>query len=179
MPASMIEDARNFALAKHEGQVRKHDGKPYIAHLDGVVAILMEDGQKGADLIAAAFLHDTIEKTKTTYEELIERFGEHVAELVYWLTDAEEGSRKARALQTAWRLSRAPLEAKLIKLGDIIDNGNAILAHNPDFGPTFADEKSLLLQKMAEVEGAALLETPLFQKADVITKSAVRPGVVG
>ncbi len=176
MPASMIEEARNFATAKHAGQVRKHDGKPYIAHLDGVVAVLVDDGQKGAELIAAAFLHDTIEKTRTTYDELIERFGEHVAELVYWLTDAEEGSRKILALQTAWRLSRAPMEAKLIKLADIIDNGSAILAHAPDFGPTFADEKRPLLQKMAEVEGPRLLELPLFQKADAITKSAVRPG---
>ncbi len=170
--ATTIQDVRGFALAKHEGQVRKHDGKPYIVHLDGVVAILSEHGYRSADLVAAAFLHDTIEKSETTIEELIETFGAPVAEFVYWLTDAEKGSRPVRALQAAWRLSRAPWSAKLIKLADIIDNGTAIMMHNPDFGPTFLEEKRLQLKKMAEVEGARLLRLPLFQKAAIITESA-------
>lgn len=167
-----IQDVRDFAFAKHEGQVRKHDGRPYFAHLEGVVAILIEHGHKSEDVIAAAFLHDTIEKTETTVEELIEKFGAPVAELVYWLTDMEKGSRKSRALQTAWRLSRAPWNAKLIKLADIIDNGSAIMMCNPDFGPTFSDEKRLQLKKMAGVEGSRLLRLPLFQKAATITESA-------
>ncbi|MBS0233820.1 MAG: bifunctional (p)ppGpp synthetase/guanosine-3',5'-bis(diphosphate) 3'-pyrophosphohydrolase [Proteobacteria bacterium] len=170
--AATISGVRDFALAKHEGQVRRHDGRPYFVHLDGVVAILIEHGHKSEDIIAAAFLHDTIEKTETTIEELIEKFGAPVAELVYWLTDTEKGTRQSRALQTAWRLSRAPWNAKLIKLADIIDNGTAIIMYNPDFGPTFLDEKRLQLKKMAEIEGSRLLRLPLFQKAATITESA-------
>lgn len=170
--AATIQDARDFAIAKHEGQVRKHDGRPYLVHLDGVVAILAEHGHKSPDVVAAAFLHDTIEKTETTIEELIGKFGAPVAELVYWLTDTEKGSREARALQASWRLSRAPWNAKLIKLADIVDNGTAIMMYNPDFGPTFLDEKRLQLKKMAEVEGSRLLRLPLFQKAAIITESA-------
>lgn len=169
--AATIQDARGFALGKHAGQVRKHDGRPYIAHLDGVVATLAEHRHKSPDVVAAAYLHDTIEKTDTTVEELIEKFGAPVAELVYWLTDTEKGNREARALQAAWRLSRAPWNAKLIKLADIIDNGTAITMHNPSFGPTFLDEKRLQLKKMAEVEGSRLLRLPLFQKAAIITES--------
>jgi (p)ppGpp synthase/HD superfamily hydrolase len=172
MHAATLQDARGFALAKHRGQTRRHDGRDYIVHLDGVVATLAEHGHKSTDVIAAAFLHDTLEKSATTMEELIGTFGEDVAELVYWLTDSENGSREACALQAAWRLSRAPWNAKLIKLADIIDNGSAVVAYNPDFGPTFLEEKRLQLKKMAEVEGSRLLRLPLFQKAAIVTESA-------
>jgi (p)ppGpp synthase/HD superfamily hydrolase len=170
--AATLQDVRDFVLEKHEGQVRKHDGKPYIEHLDGVAAILKEHGYKTPEIIAAAFLHDTLEKTDTTVEELIEKFGSTVAELVFWLTDSEKGSPESCALQAAWRLSRAPWNAKLIKLADIIDNGTAIVLHNPDFGPTFLEEKRLQLKKMAEVESSRLLRLPLFQKAAIVTESA-------
>lgn len=167
-----MRDVRHFALVKHEGQVRRHDGKPYIAHLDGVAAILREYGYTSPDVMAAAFLHDTLEKTDTTLEELIEKFGLVVAELVFWLTDTEQGSREAQTLQAAWRLSRAPWNAKLIKLADIVDNGTAVIMCNPDFGPTFLEEKRLQLKKMAEVENSRMLRLPLFQKAATITEAA-------
>ena len=170
--STTINHARDFAIAKHNGQVRKHDGRPYIVHLDGVANVLNEYGYKSDDILAAAFLHDTIEKSDTSIEEISERFGETVAELVYWLTDLEKGSRGSRAIQSAWRLSRAPWDAKLIKLADIIDNGTAIVSHNPAFGPTFLDEKRLCLKKMAEVETSRLLRLPLFQKAATVTESA-------
>jgi (p)ppGpp synthase/HD superfamily hydrolase len=169
--AATLQDVRDFALVKHEGQVRKHDKQLYIAHLDGVVAILKEHGYKTPEIVAAAFLHDTLEKTDTQLEELIEKFGPSVAELVFWLTDSENGSKEARTLQAAWRLSRAPWNAKLIKLADIIDNGTAVVMHNPEFGPTFLDEKRLQLKKMAEVESSRLLRLPLFQKAAIVTES--------
>jgi (p)ppGpp synthase/HD superfamily hydrolase len=172
MVAATLQDVRDFALEKHEGQVRKHDGKPYIGHLDGVVAILKEHGYKTPEIIAAAFLHDTLEKTDTAVEELVEKFGPAIAELVFWLTERETGSPESCALQSAWRLSRAPWQAKLVKLADIIDNGTAIVMHNPDVDPTFLEEKRLQLKKMAEVESSRLLRLPLFQKAAIVTESA-------
>jgi len=173
MPVSTaIHDARDFAIAKHKGQVRKHDGRPYIVHLDAVASVLSEYGHKDSDILTAAFLHDTIEKSDTSVEEISERFGEPVAELVYWLTDSEKGSRISRATQAAWRLSRAPWDAKLIKLADIIDNGTAIALHNPAFGQTFLDEKRLCLKKMAAVENGRLLRLPLFQRAATVTEAA-------
>jgi len=170
--SATINEARDFAVAKHGGQVRKHDGRPYIVHLDGVASVLNEHGYRSEEILSAAFLHDTIEKSDTTYDELSDKFGETVAELVYWLTDSEKGSSRSRAIQSAWRLSRAPWDAKLIKLADIIDNGIAIVTHNPEFGPTFLDEKRLCLKKMAEVETSKLLRLPLFQKAATVTESA-------
>ena len=126
MTVATLQHVRDFARSKHAGQVRKHDGRPYIVHLDGVVSILTEHGHKGSDLIAAAFLHDTLEKSDTNIDALIEMFGPAVAELVFWLTDSEQGSREAQALQAAWRLARAPWDAKLIKLADIIDSHDCL-----------------------------------------------------
>jgi (p)ppGpp synthase/HD superfamily hydrolase len=166
----LIEAAREFAVEKHGNQKRKYDGVPYLVHLEGVAGILIENGHTETSLIAAALLHDTVEDTDATIQEITELFGENVAELVYWLTDAEQGNRKSRVLQSAWRLSRAPWEAKLIKLADIIDNGSAIMEHDPGFGPVFLREKRQILEKMAAVEGRRLLASPLFQRARTVVE---------
>jgi HD domain len=62
--------------------------------------------------IAASYLHDTVEDTSTTIDKIHQAFGPEIAELVYWLTDAEKGKRKIRKLMSTWRLGRAPLEGE-------------------------------------------------------------------
>jgi (p)ppGpp synthase/HD superfamily hydrolase len=114
--------ARVFAADKHRDQLRKYSDQPYTVHLDGVVRILKSFGNSEPAVLAAAYLHDTVEDTNTNIQELYEEFGEEVAELVYWLTDAEKGKRQMRKLMSAWRLGRAPWDAKIIKLADLIDN---------------------------------------------------------
>jgi guanosine-3',5'-bis(diphosphate) 3'-pyrophosphohydrolase len=97
--------------------------------------------------------------------DVLRRFGEEVAELVYWLTDAETGNRKTRMAMSAWRLGRAPWEAKLIKLADIIDNCRNITEHDPQFAPVFLGEKRDVLAQMVKVEGERITNHPLFQQA--------------
>ena len=168
-----VGDVREFALAKHGEQTRKHSGQPYIEHLDNVAGILTEHGHDDPQILAAALLHDTIEKTDTTIEELIEHFGEAITQLVFWLTDNNKGSRKANILQSAWRLSRAPWNAKLIKLADIIDNGMDIRQHNPSFGPLFLEEKRSILKGMVDTGGSRMQKLPLFQRAALVTEAVV------
>jgi (p)ppGpp synthase/HD superfamily hydrolase len=170
--APTIKDVRNFAVAKHGDQKRKYDNAPYIQHLDNVAAILTEFGYTDPFTIAAALLHDTVEDTQTIIQEINDTFGEQVGQLVYWLTDAEKGDRKTRTLQSAWRLSRAPLNAKLIKLADIIDNGTSIMQHDQEFAPVFLEEKHVILQGMDEGENGRLKKLPIFQRAAIITESA-------
>ncbi len=79
-----IEKAYRFAEKKHEGQVRK-SGDPYISHCIGVAEILAEL-ETGPNTIMTGFLHDTIEDTDTTKEEIQKEFGDEVAELVEALT---------------------------------------------------------------------------------------------
>ena len=75
-----IEKAYLFAEKKHEGQIRK-SGDPYISHCIGV-AMILADLQGGPATIIAGLLHDTIEDTGTTKEEIEKEFGKEVADLV-------------------------------------------------------------------------------------------------
>ena len=76
-----LDDAIIFATQKHMGQVRKRESSPYILHPLEAAAIA-SDLTKDEDTIVAAVLHDTVEDTDTTVEEIREKFGDRVAQLV-------------------------------------------------------------------------------------------------
>ena len=97
---SIVAQAKDFAEAKHAGKVRKYTDTPYSEHLAAVVALLEEHRINMPNVLAAAWLHDTVEDTDTTIVEVADAFGEEVAELVYWLTDTDKGNRSARAAMT-------------------------------------------------------------------------------
>src|SRR5437868_2435820 len=85
----LVSSAANLAAHRHNGMARKGRGnEPYINHLAEVASILAEvtDGAD-AELVAAGWLHDTVEDTGTTREELAQKFGERVAALVGEVTD--------------------------------------------------------------------------------------------
>lgn len=81
---ALIEKAYVFARDKHEGQIRK-SGDPYITHCIGVARILAEL-QVGPQTICVGLLHDTIEDTDTTKEDIVNLFGEEIATMVEALT---------------------------------------------------------------------------------------------
>src|ERR1700724_1494237 len=88
-PLRMVSEAAELAARRHNGMARKGRGsEPYINHL-AEVANLLSSATDGADaeLVAAGWLHDTIEDTETTREELAERFSDRVAALVVEGTD--------------------------------------------------------------------------------------------
>jgi (p)ppGpp synthase/HD superfamily hydrolase len=161
----IVNRARAFAVKAHGEQLRKYEKAPYVTHLDRVVELLKEHGYDAPVMLAAAYLHDTLEDTDTTLPDLIAEFGAEVGELVYWLSDLEKGTRKVRKLMSAMRLSRAPLEAKLIKLADLADNTPSIVTHDPDFATVYLAEKQTILAHMARVEGSRFPDLPLFKLA--------------
>jgi len=161
----LVERARDFAIQRHGKQRRKYEDAPYYVHLDRVVELLKDYGYDGPHILAAAYLHDVLEDTQTNLNELIASFGDEVSELVYWLSDIEQGKRNIRKRMSAWRLSRAPLEAKFIKLADLIDNTPSIVEHDPDFAKVYVAEKDLILAEMARVEGPCFKEFPIFRQA--------------
>jgi len=160
-----VINAIAFATRKHNGQKGKRPGQAYIDHVEAVVRLLQEHGEARADVLAAAYLHDCLEKTDTSLSELIRAFGEDVAELVYWLTDPEGTEGAEKELLSAWLLSRAPIEAKLVKLADIIDNTSAIRSHDRARWPEFRAGKSRILERMAAVEGKEFEQLALFAEA--------------
>lgn len=86
MDPTLLRRAFEFALAAHGDQVRKGLRVPFVSHLMGVAALVMEHGGD-AETSAAALLHDTLEDTPTTRDDLVEEFGERVAHIVVQCTD--------------------------------------------------------------------------------------------
>src|ERR1700748_908339 len=88
-PLRLVSEAAELAARRHDGMARKGRGnEPYINHL-AEVANLLSTATDGADaeLVAAGWLHDTVEDTETTREELAQKFSERVAALVVECTD--------------------------------------------------------------------------------------------
>ena len=116
-----LESSELYAKDKHKGQTRKN-GTPYSRHLQDVVNRLKSMGVNDEDVLCAGWLHDTIEDTNTTFDEISERFGQRVALLVLSLSKDESLSKKEKEVQYTNLLKTASFEAKLIKLCDISSN---------------------------------------------------------
>lgn len=125
--------AVDFAARKHTNQKRKGAAaEPYLNHLTEV-ALMVAEATEGRDLVAVmgAYLHDTIEDTNATREELEDEFGAEVAALVAEVTDDKsrpKAERKATQVRSAPHKSE---RAKLVKIADKISNLNSLLSSPP------------------------------------------------
>jgi guanosine-3',5'-bis(diphosphate) 3'-pyrophosphohydrolase len=133
MNQSMIMKAANFAAEKHKRQCRNDAGRtPYINHPLAVANILMnEAGIHDEAIIVAALLHDTVEDTEATVEELAREFG-----LVTSITvmDVSDDKREPKAVRKQQQISHAAKlcdAAKQVKLADKIANMRDIVANPP------------------------------------------------
>jgi hypothetical protein len=151
MPESdLVMRAREYAIRGHKriDQRRKYTQQPYDVHLQAValrVASVMDDDEA----IAAAWLHDIIEDTPATYEDVERDFGLRVAQLVLQVTDVSrpsDGNRAARKALDRAHLAEASPTAKTIKLADLIDNCTDICRHDETFARVFLAETDALLQ---------------------------------
>jgi GTP diphosphokinase / guanosine-3',5'-bis(diphosphate) 3'-diphosphatase len=159
--------ALDFAARKHTAQRRKGEAhEPYINHL-AEVALLLAEATEGEDLnlVLAGLLHDTIEDTETTYEELAGEFEEDVAGLVREVTDDKsllKAKRKELQVQTA---SQKSDRAKMIKIADKISNLLSIL-QSPPAG--WSEERKREYFEWADrvVNGCRGVNRPLEDKFD-------------
>ena len=128
---AVLDRAIVFAVKAHSGTERRGKGYPYIVHpLEAVeiVATMTND----QELLAAAALHDTVEDTDVTVEQIRAEFGDRVADLVASESDtfeegvSEEDSWHARKQAAIDRLAKAGREAKMVALGDKLSNMRAI-----------------------------------------------------
>ena len=161
----IVARARAFAVTSHGAQVRKYSDLPYVVHLDAVAAVLSAHGHDAPVMLSAAYLHDVVEDTEATIQHIYDEFGPEIAELVYWLTDAETGKRRIRKTMSAWRLGRAPFEAKLVKLADVIDNATDLSRYDKHFAPVYKREARDILARMHAVEGDALAALAIYRDA--------------
>ncbi|MCK6387496.1 HD domain-containing protein [Zoogloea sp.] len=126
-----------FAAERHSGQRRKDAAaSPYINHPIALADVLANEGRVlDVVVLSAAMLHDTIEDTATTADELAMHFGPRIAAVVVEVSDdrsLDKATRKLRQIEHAPHLSP---EAKLVKLADKICNLRDILASPPVHWP--------------------------------------------
>ena len=148
---ALLDYALKFATQAHEGQVRKYSGEPYIAHPMNVARIVAEV-TCDVNMICAAYLHDTVEDTDVTLDEIATSgFGGDVARLVEMLTDVSvpaDGNRKRRKAIDRHHTGQASKQGKTIKLADLLDNTCSITRDDPNFAKVYMAEKSLLLTEL-------------------------------
>jgi (p)ppGpp synthase/HD superfamily hydrolase len=159
----IVRKAQVYAMAAHAavGQRRKYTNEPYIVHPAEVAKIVA--GVPGAtpDMVAAAWLHDVVEDTGCTYNDIHMGFGTDIATLVGWLTDVskpEDGPRWYRKKMDREHTAAAPAEAQTIKLADLISNTKSIMAHDPKFAKVYLEEKRLLLDVMTQGDAGLMAE---------------------
>ena len=161
--------ALSFAAMKHEGQTLPGTNLPYLIHVTSVAMELLVAGAHTMNFdvpfsVSVALLHDTLEDTPVTTEQInefllpligVSNTGETIS-LVIELTDVfikkdyPQWNRRKRKEKEADRLANVSANAQTIKYADIIDNGLTIIDANDDFKFTFLKECKALLRLMTK-----------------------------
>ncbi len=165
MPAT----ARNFAMTAHGDQ--RYGAHPYVVHLDAVAQLALPYGD---DAMRIAYLHDTVEDTDVTVDQVAALFGPHVAACVALLTDQPGANRKERKAKTYARLAEVsgPLElALIVKAADRLANVRACVADcKVDLWRVYQGEHAAF---QAAAYRAGLCD-PLWQElAELLTEAAL------
>ena len=127
----LLDRAIDFAVMKHTGQFRKGTGLPYITHAVEAMEIVSRMTED-EEIRAAAVLHDTLEDTETTKEELVRLFGWRVAKLVEAESEDKREDRPAeetwwiRKKETIRHMAHASTEIRMLALGDKLSNIRAM-----------------------------------------------------
>jgi (p)ppGpp synthase/HD superfamily hydrolase len=153
----MFAHGAHFAV----GQLRKYTNEPYIVHPAEVASIVATVPDATEEMLAAAWLHDVVEDTGVTLDQVHLLFGADVAKLVFWLTDVskpEDGNRAARKAIDRAHIAAAPAAAQTVKLADLISNTKSIMAHDEKFAKVYLEEKKLLLEVMTKAHPALMAE---------------------
>ena len=158
--SSLVSRARAFAAHAHRaiGHKRKYTGEDYIVHPAEVVAIVATVPHTD-EMLAAAWLHDTVEDTGVTIETIRAEFGPIVAMYVADLTDVStiaDGNRAVRKSIDLAHTAKACADAKTIKLADLLSNTASIVEHDPGFARVYLKEKSAMLDVMTDGDATLL-----------------------
>lgn len=149
----MEEKALEFATEAHGEQLRKYIEEPYIEHPKRV-ARLVRTVPHTSEMVCAAYLHDVVEDTAVSIQDVERKFGRKVATLVHELTDEfvkenyPHWNRRKRKEKEVERQAKISTEAKTIKLADVIDNTRDIIKHDLGFARRYIPEMAALTEAL-------------------------------
>lgn len=157
---NLFDKAIAFAVEKHKNQKRKGTDFPYIVHIYEVVQILQSNG---ADLETATIgaLHDTVEDTDTTLDDIEREFGKTIRDGVDILSEYKSLPYDQRKAFQAFRLTKAPTNVKMVKCADCLSNLRAIkndLTHCNVWEKFNAPKSSIQAHSEATIQAMAELE---------------------
>ena len=159
-----LRDAFEFAREAHSPQKRK-SGEPYIIHPVNVARIVAEELELGVDPVIAAFLHDVVEDTSYTIEDIKERFGEDVAFLVGVVTKEKKDkyiqSKQVDNFRQILASMQYDVRALLIKLADRLHNMRTLNSMRPDKQMKIAGETDYFYAPLANRLGLYHVKTEL------------------
>lgn len=180
------DEILDYAIKKHEGQTRKYTGESYIIHPISVATIIREicsDIQPmDLDIVyrleELAYLHDTVEDTDATLEEIESLFGEYYSKNVEYLTNIskpEDGNRKIRKLIDMEHTLKGSIDSIIVKLADIIDNCQDIVKRDTSFAQKYLREKEEFIKRAKKLftdDGSILYDIyqAILKKAEDIVK---------
>ncbi|MFD2517466.1 HD domain-containing protein [Salinimicrobium flavum] len=157
----MEEEALEFARNAHEGQLRKYIEEPYIEHPKRV-AEMVRRVPHNSQMICAAYLHDVVEDTPISVEDIREKFGKKIALLVEELTDEylkvnypHLNRRRRKDLEVRRQANISP-QAQTIKLADIIDNTRDIIKNDRNFARRYIPELEALTEVLLQGDSELL-----------------------
>jgi (p)ppGpp synthase/HD superfamily hydrolase len=159
----MEEEALNFARRAHAGQLRKYTEEDYIEHPIRVAALL-RNVPHTTEMICAAYLHDVVEDTPVSIQDIRRKFGNTVATLVDELTDEfmtekyPDLNRRRRKEREVARQANMSIQAKTIKLADVIDNTRDIVRNDPNFARRYIPEMEALTEALQGGEFQLLMK---------------------
>ncbi len=160
--------AAAFAARMHANHARKDGRTPYFSH-PARVAMTVRDtfGLDDPDAIAAAFLHDTIEDTPADYDDIADRFGTAVADLVAALTKNMLLPEAQREADYDARLAAADWRARLVKLADVLDNAEDLQTRSDAGTPGVAQRHAERMDRILALTEADPHESVLRARAVV------------
>jgi len=132
-----VKEAAYLAISLHGTQT--YDKHPYYYHLEQVVDVLKEFEFTEDKYIISGYLHDVMEDTAISYNDIKNQFGEEIAEIVYAVTDELGRNRKERKAKTYPKI-KANEDAIIVKLADRIANVRNSLKHKPEMAKMYAKE---------------------------------------
>jgi (p)ppGpp synthase/HD superfamily hydrolase len=154
MDIDLIRRAKEYAIKAHGDQKRKYTGEPYWHHLQEVATILLRYSA-APDVVAAGWLHDTLEDTNVRYGMLALEFGSDIADMVLEVTDVsrpEHGLCDIRKRIDRQYLAGASWRGQMIKCADTISNTSDIVANDRRFAKhAYIPEKLALLPLLDNV----------------------------
>lgn len=144
-----IGKAASFADKYHSGQHRKSSGEPYIKHPLNTYRILKQIGVKNKDILISAFLHDTIEDTPVTYNNIKKEFNKTIADIVKGVTsDNKQIKIQGKPFYLADKMISMSDNTLIVKLADRLQNLADINTSSPSFAEKMYNQTRFIIDRL-------------------------------